>query len=123
MSEFPRSGRYAGFRKGMRVQHRRTGETGELVRREGERGAVVAWDSGQRGIGWLEDLERPDVAAPLTVEELVRQTWPVIRAAEVVVPDRIGGMHPSLVALYDVAQGWRNLVSDLGSGSPGGVND
>jgi hypothetical protein len=42
---------------------------------------------------------------------LLRQTEPVIRAVERVVPTNVAGMHPNLVALFEVAQAWRNMFT------------
>lgn len=44
---------------GDRVQHRRTGHTGRLLRFNGGKkrtSVVVSWDRGGQGIGWLDDL-------------------------------------------------------------------
>lgn len=47
---------------GDRVEHRRTGETGTLLKVWGKRriSAQVSWDRGGQGIGWLDDLTRTE---------------------------------------------------------------
>jgi hypothetical protein len=51
-------------------------------------------------------VSEPDYKAKYT--SLLRQTEPVIRAIEDVVPQRIAGLHPNLIYLFDMAQAWRN---------------
>jgi hypothetical protein len=50
-----------------------------------------------------------------------RQVEALLRAVDLVVPTRLGGMHPNLLYLFDMAQAMRNYMS--GDPAPPGADE
>jgi hypothetical protein len=95
------------LRQGQRVTHRVTGKVGTIDKRISPSSVRVSWAQAGQGLAYPRDL------IPLDQERTpvpVRQVEALLSAIDRVVPERIAGMHPNLLALYDAAQAMRAYI-------------